>query len=146
MKKILLIEDDFYIRGLYKKAFEKKDYQVIEAETGKVALEKAKDQDFDLVVLDLMLPDVSGMEILEDLKESLKVPIYVLTNVGDEGVLKEAREAGAKACFIKVDYTPKELVNAVEEKESFSGGDGSEEQEEEVEEEVFDDEGEPVED
>lgn len=118
MKKILLIEDDFYIRGIYKKAFSKNNYQVIEAEDGETALEKIQKENFDFIVLDLMLPGIPGLEVLEKIKNTKKTPVYILTNVGDENVLKKAMAAGAKAYFIKVNYTPKQLVAAIEKKEN----------------------------
>lgn len=117
MKKILLIEDDFYIRGLYKKAFERKGYEVKEAETGEAGLERAREEKFDFIILDLMLPGIPGIGVLEEIKGSQDIPVYVLTNVGDEHVLQKAVKKGADAYFVKVDYTPKQLVAAIEEKE-----------------------------
>jgi len=118
MKKILLVEDDFYIRGLYKMAFEKKGDQVIEAKDGEEALSIINKEKFDFIVLDLMLPGVSGLEVLKQIKASRQIPVYILTNVGDEVVLKRALAAGADAYFIKVNYTPRNLVEAIEEKEA----------------------------
>lgn len=118
MKNILIIEDDFYIRGLYKIAFEKAGYQVVEAEDGESALKKIKEQKFDFVILDLMLPGIPGIEVLRKIKKFQEAPIYVLTNVGDEETLIEAKKVGAKANFLKVDYTPKQLVAAIEKEES----------------------------
>lgn len=117
MKKVLIIEDDFYVRGLYKQALERKNYQVIEAEDGEKALDKIKEDKFDLVILDLMLPGIPGTQVLREIKSLQPIPIYVLTNVGDENILKKALAAGATAYFTKVDYTPKQLVAAIEEKE-----------------------------
>ncbi len=118
MKKILLIEDDFYIRGLYKMAFEKAGYQVVEVEDGTKALERLAKEEFNFIILDLMLPGIPGIEVLKKIKESVKTPIYVLTNVGDEEVLAQAKKLGAKAYFLKIDYTPNQLVAAIEKKES----------------------------
>jgi DNA-binding response OmpR family regulator len=117
MKKILIVEDDFYIRGLYRMAFEKKGYAVVEAGTGQTALDLIKDEKFDFIVLDLMLPGISGMEVLKTVKRSKNWPVYVLTNVGEEQVLKEAMTRGAKGYFLKVDYTPNQLIAAIEKKE-----------------------------
>lgn len=116
MKKILIIEDDFYVRDLYKKAFERKNYQVTEAENGEVALEKVRQEKFDFIILDLMLPKIPGIEVLKEIKASQPVPVYILTNVGDEHILQQAMSAGADTYFIKVDYTPKQLVRAIEER------------------------------
>lgn len=117
MKKVLIIEDDFYVRGLYKMALQKKNYTVIEAENGKIALEELKKQTVDLILLDLMLPEISGMEVLKQIKSAYNTPVYVLTNVGEEETIAEAVKQGATAYFLKVDYTPSQLVAAIEEKE-----------------------------
>jgi len=99
-------------------AFEKAGYQVVETEEGTNALKKVKEEKFDFIILDLMLPGIPGIEVLKKIKKSQEAPIYVLTNVGDEEVLKKAKKVGAKAYFLKVDYTPKQLIAAIEEKES----------------------------
>lgn len=116
MKKILIIEDDFYIRGLYKQAFERKGYQVVEAENGEEGLKKIEGGVFDFIILDIMLPGIPGIQVLKEIKNSQPIAVYVLTNVGDENILKKAIAEGADAYFTKVDYTPKQLVAAIEEK------------------------------
>lgn len=116
MKKLLLIEDDFYIRGLYKTAFQKKGYEVTEAEDGQSALEKIQEDNFDFIVLDLMLPRMPGLKVLRAIRAENDTPIYVLTNVGSDEILKEAIAEGAEGYFLKVDYTPSQLVAAIEQK------------------------------
>lgn len=116
MKKVLIIEDDFYVRGLYKMAFQKKDYQVTEAESGQKALGKIEKEDFTFIILDLMLPGLSGMKILKNIRNLKQTPVFVLSNVGEEETIREAIKEGATAYFLKVDYTPKQLVAALEEK------------------------------
>jgi len=118
MKKVLIVEDDFYVRNLYKMAFEKNGYLATEAENGEEALEKIKEEKFDLVTLDLMLPGISGIEVLEKIKGIIDAPVYILTNVGDDTILQEAIRKGARAYFLKVDFTPNQLVKAIEEKET----------------------------
>ena len=118
MKKILLIEDDFYVRGLYKMAFEKNGFVVSEADDGKQALKKIKEEKYDLIILDLMLPGISGMDVLKSVKKLSPTAVYILTNVGNEETLQEAMASGAEAYFIKVNYTPRQLVAAIKEKEA----------------------------
>jgi len=117
MKKIIIIEDDFYIRGLYKMTFEKKDYQVTEAANGDEALKKIDKEKFDFAILDLMLPGLPGIEVLKKIRKDHHIPVYVLTNLGDEKSLKEAMAEKADGYFLKVDYTPKQLMAAIEEKQ-----------------------------
>ena len=118
MKRVLLVEDDFYIRGLYKMAFEKAGYDVVEVTEGNEAFSKISSDNFDFIVLDLMLPGMPGMDVLKKIKATSKTPVYILTNVGDEQALQEAMKLGADAYFVKVDYTPKKLVAAIEKKET----------------------------
>lgn len=118
MKKILLIEDDFYIRSLYKTVFEKNGFIVTEAADGKEALQKIKEDSFNLIILDLMLPGISGMEVLKSVRKFSQTPIYILTNIGNEETLQEAMASGAQAYFVKVNYTPNQLVAAIKEKEA----------------------------
>lgn len=116
-KKVLIVEDDFYIRSLYKLAFEKKKYDVVEAENGPLGLEKIKKDSFLFIILDVMLPGMSGLEVLKQAKLLTTVPIYVLTNVGDEEILKQAEAENAAGYFLKVDYTPHQLIEAIEKKQ-----------------------------
>lgn len=116
MSKILLVEDDFYVRQLYRLAFEKKGHQVVDAPDGQEALDLLAADRYDFLVLDLMLPKVTGLEVLKKAKATYPVPVFILTNVGDEAVLSEAVAAGADAYFLKVDYTPRQLVETIEAK------------------------------
>lgn len=113
----MIIEDDFYIRGLYKMAFEKKGYQVTEVANGDEALKKIDKEKFAFIVLDLMLPGLPGIEVLKKIKKGHHIPVYVLTNLGNEKSLKEVMTEKADGYFLKVDYTPKQLVAAVEKKQ-----------------------------
>lgn len=120
MGKILLVEDDFYVRQLYRLAFEKKGYTVVGVEDGQKALDCLSGDSFDFIVLDLMLPGVSGLEVLKKAKADTGVPVYVLTNVGDEEILSEAVANEADAYFLKVDYTPRQLVETIEAKRNLA--------------------------
>jgi DNA-binding response OmpR family regulator len=116
MAKILIIEDDFYVRNLYKTAFEMAGYQVDEAGGGESGIDKVMHQQYEFILLDLMLPKIPGLQVLKQIRNLTDRPVYVLTNVGDENVLQEAIKEGAQAYFMKVDYTPKQLITALQEK------------------------------
>ena len=79
MKKLLVVDDEKNIRTLYKEVFEKDGYEVILASTGKDCLEKIKNTSgLDLLVLDIKLPDINGMEILAELsKAKNKIPVIL---------------------------------------------------------------------
>ena len=70
-KKILIIEDDLFVRELYENIFRKKGYDVVSAADGEEGLNKALTEKADLILLDIMLPVKSGMEVLKTLRKSL---------------------------------------------------------------------------
>ena len=114
MAKILIIEDDFYVRNLYKTAFETAGYQVDEAGSGESGLDKVMHHLYEYILLDLMLPKIPGLQVLKQIRNFTDRPVYILTNVGDENILQQAIQEGAQAYFMKVDHTPKQLIAAIE--------------------------------
>lgn len=115
-KKILLIEDDAYVRDLYQTVLSKEGYVVSMAEDGEEALEVVGQDSYDLILLDIMLPKLTGIEVLKKLKsnDSTKnTPVYLLTNLGDEGVIDEAFKIGANGYLLKAKYLPKQVVKEV---------------------------------
>lgn len=115
-KKILLIEDDEFIGYIYKRQLEKSGYVVTLFQTGKEGLADALVNPHDLILLDVMLPDISGIDILKGIKgkEGVKnTPVLLLTNLGQEEVIKQAFSLGADGYLIKASYTPDQVVNEV---------------------------------
>lgn len=116
-KKILLIEDNREISLLYTESLEKAGYDVTPAPTGEQGLEAAQKGPFDLILLDIMLPQKSGLDVLKELKSlpaAQDVPVYMLTVLGQESVIKEAFELGAAGYFMKASYSPKDVVREVQ--------------------------------
>ncbi len=115
-KKILLIEDEAYIKDLYTTVLTKAGYEVDGAEDGESGLQKAQQQSYDLILLDIMLPKLTGMEVLKTLREDSKnkTPIYLLTNLGEENIIKEAYKFGANGYLLKAKFLPKQLVEEVD--------------------------------
>ena len=115
-KKILIIEDDFFIRDLYEKQFTKEGYAVESAPDAEQGLEKIKAAPPNLVLLDLMLPKMSGLDVLKILKAdaNLKsIPVVILTNLGQDQAIKQGFDLGADGYLIKSAYTPSQVVNEV---------------------------------
>lgn len=116
VKKILIVEDDFFIRDLYEKQFKKEGYTVESAPDAEQGLEKIKASPPNLVLLDLMLPKMSGLDLLKILKAdtNLKsVPVVILTNLGQDQAIKQGFDLGADGYLIKSAYTPSQVVNEV---------------------------------
>lgn len=114
MYKVLLIEDDYYIRDLYKTVFTKAGYTVDTAEDGEVGIEKNNKEKYDALLLDIMMPKVNGMEVLKTVRGAGNaIPIFLVTNLGQESVIKEAFELGADGYFMKSQVSVDELVKEI---------------------------------
>ena len=116
-KKLLLVEDDFYIRDIYKIEANAKGYVVYEAADGSDALNMVKIAHPDVVLLDIMLPKISGLDVLKTIKswpEFKSIPVIMVTNVGDSQVLEQATQAGAAEYLTKYSNTPKQIMDVVE--------------------------------
>ncbi|MDP3948146.1 MAG: response regulator [bacterium] len=115
-KKILLVEDEDFIRELYTRQLTKAGFTVKSAADGQSGLETLKAEVFDLLLLDIMLPGMNGLQLLREFKtQNPTSPMItiLLTNLGQEAVIKEGFELGAQAYLIKASYTPDQVVNEV---------------------------------
>lgn len=113
MKTILLVDDEKETAAVFETALSSAGYQVIVAENGTKALEEAKKTNFDLILLDQMMPDISGNEVLRTLRsnESTKaIPVAMLTNFGHDELVKEALNLGANDYILKYKIAPSDLI------------------------------------
>lgn len=106
---ILIIEDEDRIRRLLRMYLEREGYQVEEAADGLEGVERAKESDFMLILLDLMLPSMDGIEICKQIRESKATPIIMLTAKGEEANRIEGFEVGADDYIVKP-FSPREVV------------------------------------
>jgi len=119
LRKILIVEDDVMIRDMYRIALVDKDYVVEIADDGDSAYQKVKEFHPDCILLDIMLPGVSGLEILKELRTNMvyncsKTKIVMLTNLAQRNVTENAIANGADAFIIKVDILPKDLPTIIQ--------------------------------
>lgn len=122
-KKILLVEDEDFIRDLYVRQLTKAGFLVKSAVDGQTGLDMLRAETFDLLLLDIMLPGINGLQLLREFKtQNPNSPMItiLLTNLGQEAVIKEGFELGAQAYLIKASYTPDQVVNEV--KNALMGG------------------------
>jgi DNA-binding response OmpR family regulator len=111
MGKILLVEDDEVIRELYERQLKKAGFEVETAPNGQTGLEMTKAKNYDLVLLDMMMPVMNGIEMLRKMKERGDLsPVVFLTNLGQESIMEEGKKLGAISYIIKASYPPKELI------------------------------------
>jgi DNA-binding response OmpR family regulator len=117
-KKILLVEDDMFLRELCVVKLEKSKYDVDFAANGKEGLELMISGDYDVVLLDIMLPEMDGFEILEEYNKNprpVKPIIIMLTNLSERDQVDKALTSGADDYIIKAHFSPSEIVQKVEE-------------------------------
>ena len=106
---VLIVDDEPHIRKLVKVNLEARDYTIQEAGTGQEALSLSAQQAFDLVLLDLVLPDMSGIEVCAQIREQSDVAIIVLSARGEEELKVEALDAGADD-YVTKPFGPEELL------------------------------------
>ncbi len=101
-RKILIVDDQFGIRILLNEIFQKEGYKTFTAANGKQALEIADNEMPDLVVLDMKIPGMDGIEILKRLKAKYPlIKVLIMTAYGELGMLNEAKKYGALTHFTK---------------------------------------------
>ena len=116
MTKVLLVEDDPLIIRLYQKTLTLEGYEVETAENGLIGLQKLSAFQPDVIMLDIMMPTMNGIEFLEKTKggeQEKGVPVIVLTNVADSDVTLNAAAQGAALVLIKSQTEPDDVVAAV---------------------------------
>src|SRR2546430_1517524 len=108
-KRLILIEDDDLIRELYKNHLAAAGFKIDTFSNGKDGLAAINKEKYDLLLLDIMLPDSNGLEILKEVKENPKTKstqVVLLTNLGQDTIIDQAYQAGASGYLIKLAYNP----------------------------------------
>ena len=115
-KILLLVEDDPLLVTMYQTKFSAEGFQVFTATDGEAGLQLAKDQKPDIIVLDIMMPKLDGIEVLRAIRQDalLKdIPVLMLSNLSELAKQKEAMELGAKEFLVKANLTPTEVVSKI---------------------------------
>jgi DNA-binding response OmpR family regulator len=115
-KKILLIDDDLFILKTIAPKFQKSGYDVATAKNGDEAKTHLETNIPDVIILDMILPNANGMDILKMIKEnekSSKIPVIIFSNLSSDTEYKQAMELGAIKYYVKADLTPDRLVEEV---------------------------------
>lgn len=115
-KKILLVEDEEIVIDLLQRKLQKEGYDILVARDGKEGLEKMREAKPDLVLLDIIMPKMSGFEVMEEMTKdpTLKeIPIIVISNSGQPVELDRAKELGARDWLIKTEFDPQEVLEKV---------------------------------
>ena len=117
MKRICLIDDDPIITHIYQELFQRENFQVDVAADGEIALQTIKQNTPDVVLLDLMLPKVNGIEVLKRIRAApatQKTPVIAFTSTYLSTLLESAWKAGATKCLTKTDCTSDQLLKVAQ--------------------------------
>ena len=112
-KIILLIEDDPFLVGMYKEKLEMEGFEVVTAEDGVQGLSFATSQKVDMILLDILIPKLSGIDLLARLRQDKNgkdIPVIALTNLSGSVDEEKIRSYGVKEYLVKSNYTPGQVV------------------------------------
>jgi DNA-binding response OmpR family regulator len=119
--KILLVEDDPFLIDIYQKKLKDSGFEIEVARDGERALKILKEKNFDLMLLDIVLPRIDGWKILEEIREMKKekkylekMKIVIWSNLGEKEDIKKGLSLGATSYLIKANFTPSEVVREIE--------------------------------
>lgn len=116
MKKILIIEDDIFLQGLEAGKLQKNGYTIISARSGTEGMQKITEPGVDLILLDLILPDFDGFEILKKIRSTdatKNIPVLVFSNLSEEADVKKAKSLGSTDFMVKSNFTLDELAEHI---------------------------------
>lgn len=108
-----MIEDEEALQDLYAREFQAVGDILDGYVTGEEGLAGVKNNPYDVILLDLMLPGINGLEVLKQIKQDEKtknIPVIILTNLGQDEVIKQGFSLGADSYLIKASNSPKEVV------------------------------------
>lgn len=114
--KIAIVEDDQAISQMYRIKFEAEGYTVETAENGKLGLALAEAMKPDVILLDLMMPEMNGDEMLEKLRKTTwgkSIKVVILTNMGEQEVPENVKQMGVSAIVLKADMTPRQVAELI---------------------------------
>ena len=115
---ILVVEDDYFLRNLLLHKIEQEKLPFDTAVNGSEALEKIKAKIPAVIILDLVLPDTDGFEVLEKIKkqpDTKDIPVIVVSNLWQKDEIERCLKLGANDYLIKANFTPKEIVDNIRE-------------------------------
>ncbi len=114
MAKVLIVEDDTFLQGLAAGRLQKEGHDVAVASNGVEADAKLAEGQYDVILLDLMLPEKDGFAVLGDMRSAgNNTPVIVFSNMADETEIKKALDLGANEYMIKANFTLDEVAAKV---------------------------------
>jgi len=115
-KRVLIVEDDHFLSDLYRSVLEGEGYLVSQAFDGLEGIANASKELPDLILLDLVLPELSGLEVLKKIKSSpngKSLKVVILSNIKDEEIIASATQMGAEGYIVKRTISPNQIADEV---------------------------------
>ncbi|HVI60889.1 MAG TPA: response regulator [Candidatus Saccharimonadales bacterium] len=116
MPKIAIIEDDQAISQMYRFKFEAEGFDVQTAENGKLGVELIQTMKPDIILLDLMMPEMTGDEVLAKMRGSAwgkDIKVIILTNMGEQEIPESIKKLGVSGVILKANMTPRQVADLV---------------------------------
>ena len=116
MKKVLLVEDDDLLQGMYQRVLSMHGFEVEVASDGEEGIKKVFENTPDVILLDIMMPKINGLNVLKEIKASPQtkhIPVMVLTNLAGDQFTQRAMTLGAENYVIKSNHDPMEIIQMV---------------------------------
>lgn len=116
MAEILIVEDEQILVDVLESRLTKEGYQVEIARNGEQGLEAMRKNEPDLILLDIVMPKMDGLEVLKEMKGTplAEIPVVVISNSGSPVQIEKAKELGVEDWIIKTEFDPQQAVNKVE--------------------------------
>jgi DNA-binding response OmpR family regulator len=114
--KIAIIEDDLAIAQMYRMKFEVEGYDVETAENGLLGYQLIRDKKPEIILLDLMMPEMNGAEVLEKVRGEAwgkDIKVIILTNLSEQEAPPKIKELGVRKFIVKAEMTPKQVAEIV---------------------------------
>jgi DNA-binding response OmpR family regulator len=115
-EKILIVEDEAFLLDMYKIKFKQEGFEVISAVDGNEAIKTAKTEEPDIVLLDILIPEIDGFEVLKELKEdpaTKSIPVLIFSNFSQKEEIEKGLSLGAVDFFVKTNYTPAQVLEKI---------------------------------
>lgn len=114
MTKVLIIEDEEVLRNVLAKKLEKEGYEVITAENGEIGMDKIRNENPEMILLDIMLPKKNGYQVMGEMyadEKLKKIPVLIISNSGQPVEIQKLVEMGACDYLVKADFDPQEVID-----------------------------------
>lgn len=112
MKKfvVLIVEDENEVRELYRDLLTDNGFEVLLAANGKEGIVLAREKSWDLMLLDIMLPEIDGLSVLQEIKENHDKPVLIISNLNSDDVIARATDLGSNGYVVKSELNPQQFV------------------------------------